>query len=1221
MIMNPTYPTYPPTPEMLFRAAFEHAATGMSFVSPEGQWLQVNPTLCAMLGYSEAELRSLHFQDITHPEDLPRDLEQTQRLLAGEITSFALEKRYIRKDGQTLWALLNVALIRDQAGAPLYFITHVRDIGLQRQAEAALRESERQFRAAFDNSPIGMALVSLEGRFLQVNSALAGILGYSPQEMLALDFQSVTHPADLEQDLARVRYLLAGEADTYEMEKRYLHRTGQEVVAQLNVSLVRDSEGKPEYFIAQVQDITQRKQAEESLRESEHSLREAQRIARVGNWKWDARTQHSLMSDQLCEILGISREQVSRGFDFLGLVHPQDRERIATALAQAKEQNQDSSFEYRIITPQGQLKHIFDQGQPVMDQSGKPIGRMGILQDVTLRKQAEEALERSEALYRGMVEALEEGVVLHDADGRIIQANSAAERVLGLSRDELLGRSSSYPDWRAIHPDGSAFPGEQHPAMVSLREGQPQGNVLMGVHKPGGELVWLQVNSQPLLAPGAAQPYGVVVSFADITLRRASEQRLIEQEHRFRSAFDLAPIGMALLSIEGQYIRVNPVLCEMLGYSEAELLQADFGQLTHPDDLEDDLRQGNRVLRGEIESFSKEKRYLHKEGHQVWVLLNVALIRDSAHNPLYFINQVVDINERKRAEQALSESEERLSLAFEAAGMGWWEWDARHNLHRWSAGYEQLLGYAAGGFPGGTEAWLERVHPEDRERMAKTAYDLREGSGQTDYRVLVDGQIRWINSRWRVYRNPDGSIERQLGVDVDITPRKQAEMALEESLEKVEALYQTSRVLITSNELSQQLQALVDTVASTLPADRVSLFALDIEAKRITNFAKGGPGQDKVIRVEYDELMQGLSGWAIRELQPALSLKGQPDPRESPQAQARRTQTDCGSIAVLPMFYQGRVLGTLTVINRPDQPDFGPEDLEFLKAISRQAAVVIQNARLFEDLRQRSDQIEKVNQELMGEIAERKRAEAELRDFTQRLERSNRELQEFAYVASHDLQEPLRKVQAFGDRLKIRYAGHLGPDGLDYLERMQNAAGRMQNLIQDLLGYSRVATQTRPFEPVNLQTVAAEVVEDLEARLESGGQVQIAELGTVRADPTQMRQLLQNLIGNALKFRRPGVPPLVKVYGRYLYGSLGRVRAYELVVEDNGIGFDNRYAEKIFAPFQRLHGRAEYEGTGMGLAICRRIVERHGGSIQARGVVGQGAIFIVTLPESQGVQL
>jgi two-component system, LuxR family, sensor kinase FixL len=234
------------------------------------------------------------------------------------------------------------------------------------------------------------------------------------------------------------------------------------------------------------------------------------------------------------------------------------------------------------------------------------------------------------------------------------------------------------------------------------------------------------------------------------------------------------------------------------------------------------------------------------------------------------------------------------------------------------------------------------------------------------------------------------------------------------------------------------------------------------------------------------------------------------------------------------------------------------------------------------------------------------------------LERSNRELEQFAYVASHDLQEPLRKVQAFSDRLHEKFSGRLGEQGQDYLERMQSAARRMSTLIDDLLTFSRVTSRAQPFRPTDLNRILKEVLADLELRIEQEkAAITAAPLPTLDADAVQMGQLLQNLLGNALKFHKAGEPPVIRVRAESVEPSDGGAASCRLIVADNGIGFEEKYLDRIFTVFQRLHGRQEYEGTGIGLAICRKIVERHGGTLTARSSPGHGSEFIATLPLRQ----
>jgi PAS domain S-box-containing protein len=244
------------------------------------------------------------------------------------------------------------------------------------------------------------------------------------------------------------------------------------------------------------------------------------------------------------------------------------------------------------------------------------------------------------------------------------------------------------------------------------------------------------------------------------------------------------------------------------------------------------------------------------------------------------------------------------------------------------------------------------------------------------------------------------------------------------------------------------------------------------------------------------------------------------------------------------------------------------------------------------------------------DLSEQKRVEAALQAYASQLEQSNRDLEEFAFVASHDLQEPLRKIEAFGDALIELNLGNLTDQQRDYLARMRNAASRMRRMVDDLLELSRVSTRAQSFEWVNLNQLIDQVLQDLEMSISSNqGRITIGELPTIKADPVQMQQLFQNLVGNAIKFHKPGQPPQVKIYSELAHPS-----RLNLIVEDNGIGFDEEQSERIFQPFQRLVARSRYEGSGIGLAICRKIVERHRGMINAHSRENQGSTFVVSLP-------
>ncbi len=353
-----------------------------------------------------------------------------------------------------------------------------------------------------------------------------------------------------------------------------------------------------------------------------------------------------------------------------------------------------------------------------------------------------------------------------------------------------------------------------------------------------------------------------------------------------------------------------------------------------------------------------------------------------------------------------------------------------------------------------------------------------------------------------------------------------------------------------------------------------------------------------------------INGAAVLEKKIIVSYDLRHDSRAEPTTRPLLLQAGYYGVVVVPVIYKDKALGAFSA-GLPKNTRITEQELEMLKSISATMGLAISNAQYV--------------RQIETEIKERQQVEEELKIYAAELEQSNRELQDFAYVASHDLQEPLRKIQAFGDRLGQRYSDLLDERGLDYLSRMQSAATRMRTQIEDLLAFSRVTTAAQPFSWTDMSKIVADVLSDLEIRIEeTGAVVEVNPLPMIMADPAQMRQLMLNLIGNALKFHRPGATPRVQIGSRYTQdydetadGRMASRQMAQIVVRDNGIGFEEKYRERIFNLYERLHSRREYEGTGMGLAICRKIALRHNGRIQAKSQPGQGAAFTVTLPVEQ----
>ncbi len=475
------------------------------------------------------------------------------------------------------------------------------------------------------------------------------------------------------------------------------------------------------------------------------------------------------------------------------------------------------------------------------------------------------------------------------------------------------------------------------------------------------------------------------------------------------------------------------------------------------------------------------------------------------------------------------------------------------------------------------DGWARMIHPDDKDRVFNEwERDINAHRGfSSEFRIqLLSGELRWVRSQAASIKS-DSDPERitgYVGTTENITERKQIQDELQRSRERFDLAIRGTEdgiwdwdIRTNENYYSPRFEALLGYETSTVVQNYGSFESLlhPDDKMRVMESIRRHCEMHEPYQVEYRlKTKENSYRW--------FSAGGQAEWDD----EGRAT----------------RMAGSIRDIT---------ERLE------------------------KEQELQNYTNEVVQARADVERQAKELQQRTDALTRSNKELEQFAYISSHDLQEPLRKIQAFGDRLNGKYGDVLGEQGQDYLDRMRASASRMQTLIQDLLAYSRLTREQPDFAPVALGSIVDDVVADLEMRIErENGRIEYSELPTIDGDTTQMRQLFQNLISNALKFHVDGRPPIVSISCQNSDTSAVHSASdnfYEIRVVDNGIGFDERYIDKIFAPFQRLHGRNEYEGTGIGLAVCQKIVERHGGKISVESTPGVGSTFIVSLPTEQSV--
>ncbi|MGH8668021.1 MAG: PAS domain-containing sensor histidine kinase, partial [Burkholderiales bacterium] len=568
-------------------------------------------------------------------------------------------------------------------------------------------------------------------------------------------------------------------------------------------------------------------------------------------------------------------------------------------------------------------------------------------------------------------------------------------------------------------------------------------------------------------------------------VRSAPEE--VDSSSILQRAFEKAGLGVAHIGTNRRFMRVNRRLCEILGYPEQELLRLTGKDISHPEDADVINQQRRRLYAGEIDSVRIEKRYLRKDRAVVWVSFTMVLERDATGAPQYEIAVYDDITARKNAEARLREGEARFRRTFELAGSGLAHVDLDGQFLRVNPRLCEILGYSEGEL---TRLTVKDIsHPEDRDAADGPRAQVFRGaidSARLEKRYLrKDGSVIWVALAIALERDAAGRPLYAISVLDDITGRKHAEAALRESEARFRSTFELAAAGIAHVSLEGRF--------------------LDVNRQLC-----------EILRYREDELIgrsvKDISHPQDRDLTDAQRARVRAGERESVRFEKRYLRKDGSTVWVS--------LGVALVRAADGAPQY--------------------EIAMFDD------------------ITERKHAEAALHEAHEELKRSNAELEQFAYVASHDLQEPLRMVSSYTQLLGRRYGEKFDADAREFMAYIVDGAARMKQLIEDLLAYSRVGTRGKPLEPTDANAVVQRALHNLTLAVEeAGAAVHCDPLPTVKGDATQLTQLFQNLIGNALKFRSASMP-------RVHVGMSENDKFVEIGVRDNGIGIEPQYFERIF---------------------------------------------------------
>lgn len=660
----------------------------------------------------------------------------------------------------------------------------------------------------------------------------------------------------------------------------------------------------------------------------------------------------------------------------------------------------------------------------------------------------------------------------------------------------------------------------------------------------------------------------------------ASRASLREQEELYRTVFESAVSGRVITDLQGTCLEANAVAGGLLGRPPKILRGTNINPLIWPDRPGCFDEAARRALGGEIVHLRLAQA--RSEGRPRTLDLHVTSFSHLGQPRLILLLR--DVTEQAASEEALRASERRLNLATTASAIGLWEWNPRTNEAHLSPGWKSQLGYEDDEIPNRFEEWESRLHPEDRERALSLVRSYLERPWpeyEIEFRLRHrDGSYRWILARGMLGMQADGQPGILSGCHIDITDRKRTEQALRIAAGRQAAISRLGQLALAAMPLTELMEEIVTSVAANLNADHIAILELLPDGRQLVFRAGVGIPEHWKNYAVVESGPRSQTGYTLEV--------GGPVVVEDVNSETRFTPSDLMTEARLissvstPIQSKGAPFGVLGAHAR-EARRFTSDDAYFLTAAAHVLAAAI----------------------------ERKRNEETLSIQARELARSNAELEHFAHIASHDLQEPLRMVASYTQLLARRYKGRLDSDADEFIDFAVEGAVQMQRLISDLLAYSRVGSRGSPLVPTSCEVVLARTLANLQVAVEESAAVITHDpLPSVDGDMVQLVQLFQNLIANAIKFRSQE-PPQIHI------GAREAGEEWIFSVRDNGIGIDPKDFDRIFVIFQRLHGKMEYPGTGIGLTICKKIVERHKGRIWVDSQPGRGATFLFALPRKR----
>ena len=1170
-------------------AAMEASMDGISILNAETEYIYMNQAHAEVFGYDPETLVGSTWQRVYGEDEIERIETEVLPVLErdGEWRGETVGKR---RDGTPVHQEITLSLLDDGK-----LICTNRDITERKAHERELERQRSRLQALFDDSPTSIIVHDAEGSILDANETQVETLGHEKEELLSMNVAEFE--VGFSQEELQAVWADVAIGDTLKVEGK--HRRSNGSIFPVEVWVAKTEVGDEARFVAVSRDITERKTRERELIRNREFLQKSQESAAIGGWEVDFRTDELRWTDEVHRIHELPLDEEVSFEEGLDFYHPEDKSKVSAAFERLQNEGEPYDLELRIVTATDDVRWVRTIGDPQFE-DGDVVSARGVFQDITERKQREQELEELTERLDLAVRGANLGVWDWDIQTDDVTFNEQWAAMLGLSLAEVEPTIESWEE--RVHPDDMAH---VEAALEAHMAGE--ADLYDCEHRmltASGDWKWIRDVGEVVERNDDGEPARAVGIHIDITEQKEIEQSLAEERDMFAQG---PAVVFKWRNDEGwpvEYVSDN--VSETLGYTPEELESGTvpYETLIHEDDADRVAEEVAKQTDETTERFSHDPyRMVTASGEVRWVKDNTKIIRTDG-DISHYLGYLIDITERKQLEESLRESEQSLRKITDIASdtdrdfesklqsimeLGCERLDLPYGfLTRIEDGRQHIV-EATGThqlLQPGDSAPLSKAYCRktiERENIMTVDSAVDEGwSDDPAYeafglgcyiggKVIVEGET-YGTLCFAGDENLTHTFDESESAFVELLVQWISYEIASDSVEtKLRDLNETAQRLMSTAERDQIGSIAVESAQSVLGLPETGIWWHNESADALIPAGMAALAESAVNSQPRFESGEALA-WQAFETGETLVFNN----LETVEGRYNE-DTPLRSEIIVPLGDHG-----VLISGSVERRGFSETDLSLLEVLSA----------------------------TVEEALYRAKRETELREMQEQLQQSNEELEQFAYAASHDLQEPLRTVSSYLTLLERRNRDDLDEDALEFIEIAVDGADRMREMIQALLEYSRVDTRSSDFEETEMANVFDQVARNLEVTIdETNATVDAPESGTtVAGDKSQLVQLFQNLVDNGIKYSE-GDP-------RVDISVQRRDSTVEYAVSDDGIGMEPDQLDGIFEVFQRLHTREQFDGTGIGLSVCRKIVDRHDGDIRVDSTPGTGSTFHITLPVS-----